>query len=385
MTTIGSISGVRPTRWAALGYYLQTREHEGGVWGLFAALHRSFKRILLGLLLGSACLLVVQLLEHRSFGDMMVLGLDHLGMALFVAAIAVFGYEWQSHYKQLFDKLIELKTMLGDLKDIVRGQAHVGIDAGLRALFPDETHELNRQIRTSLKSIVTTVDVSETEHQWNRDVYIALVTGALTSVADFSRIGVELGKATSVCTLRIPSAAELADFMLAAQMSCMQAGDEYKVVSDFSSWATGLSHFMEATERGAARGVVVTRIFYPFPYDASVGVDGAIDVLEKHRALAKRYPGAYRVAITTASSVVATHEGIFVHGNSVLKFRPLDRELRRIEFLQQQKDTISTESVEKVWDARLLDSDSSSTFDSHDLRRELERIWRVSAAQHGRR
>jgi|ERR1044071_4094643 hypothetical protein len=378
MASITAQQRLRKGVWSALGDYLASRESQSGIWRFLAALHRAFRRILLGLAIGSLFLVIAGWFQHKAIGEIGLAGLDHFGMAFFVAAIAVFGYEWQSHYKELFAKLGELKMIIKDVKEIVKGEARVSIEAGLKALFPDNAHELNQQIRESLKRIIKATDTSETGTEWNRDVYIALVAGGLRWLSDSSRISDELMKTTGLFTLRIPHPAELADFMLAAQMHSMVDGDEYKVISDFSSWAApaGLTHFMKATEEAANRGVRVVRIFYPFAYDAAVGVDKAIKLLEDHRALASRLPGTYVVAITADTSLVATHEGIFFHADRVTKFRPLDRDLSRIEFSQLEREQVTAESFERVWHARSFDSSRDDSLDVQEFRRELERVWR---------
>lgn len=380
--TTEPVPPTKPSTRQKITAYLAAREHRAGIWGLLAALNRSFGRVLLGFLLGFVCIIAVSVITHRPLFETTLEGIDHLGMAFLVAAIAVFGYEWQSHYKEFFQKLGEVKTTVLGLKDIVLGlrdivlkEARLGIEAALNSLFPDDTHELNAQIRSSLQSIVTAVADTEKAADWNRDVYLALVAGMLTSLSDNSRISEELKKTTGLCTLTMPTSAELADFMLAAQMTSMDGTDEYHVISDFSSWAHGLTHFMTATEKAVGRGVKVRRIFYPFPYDASVEPTPAAKIIAEHWALAKRFPQTYFVAVTTSSDFVASHEGNFFHGDRVTKFRPLDRELRRIEFSQVQRQKGTGASFDDLWQARLMDSIANPTLDIELLHDELQRVW----------
>lgn len=352
------------------------REREGGIWSFLAAVIRSWRRLALAFAIGASLLTAATLLEGKSFDHVAVSGLEHLGMAFFVAAIAVFGYEWQSHYKELFAKIKEVNTAISDLRELVKSEARVTIEKGLHALFPDDSHELNRQIRVSLQHIVQSIDVTEAARAWNRDVYIALVAGMLKSASDSSRLTDVLPNQTGWFELTIPTATELADFMLAAQMNALQQGDKYIVVSDFSSWtaATDLDAFKRATQNAFAKGVTVMRLFAPFPHDGSISIDRALDALEDHWAIARENSSAYVVGLTVES--VTEHEGVFLHGTRMIKFRPMDRHLRRIDFFQRENDPSVIQTFEKLWATRTCDSGSDPLFNREERYAQLAKVWK---------
>lgn len=250
------------------------------------------RNVVVGLSLGAACVILGAFIEKWIDHENVVTKLiEHLGMGFFVAAIAVFFYEWGAHLKDslrlredsmhlrsdsmqlrsdsmlLRDDSVKLSTELKEIRDAVATNALENVFlANLRGEGSDKmVHNLGVLVH-HLKGL-------QEQGDWVKEGYIQFLGHSLENLTK---------NAERLCNLSTPqkqdhnefhviarSPATSTDDILAEQMRLLPHGSRYSVVSNIESWEGGqLSELGRASEMAVRKGVHIRRIFV-------LGGDGA--------------------------------------------------------------------------------------------------------------
>jgi hypothetical protein len=175
--------------------------------------------------------------------------------------------------------------------------------------------------------------------------------------------------------LKLPlSSVVLADKILGGEMSVLENGDSYLVLSDFASWAlpaeatlaehdteSSLSQLSKATLSAATieKGVAVKRLFCKFATDTFLTNARAEEILKRQWTLSHESPRRedgqpwYQVGILTRAMVdrvglVPKHRGVFIHGDQAICFSPANPHLNLMAFEMASAETERL-AFEKFW------------------------------------
>ncbi|HEV7667596.1 MAG TPA: hypothetical protein VGS22_03665 [Thermoanaerobaculia bacterium] len=246
--------------------------------------------------------------------------LEHLGMGLIVSAIAIVLYEWRS----------EIPKILGLAKNLAavsRAEGREGLDRILETLIGNEKSlpEGARDVRENCQTVILTLSELLSHQSRISDQYAGFISSLLRVVVNKNLKAFSDLTTGSTALFHVPaSAAVLADDALSAQMTALDTGDSYDVVSDLRTWQEGqLAGFQAATEAAANRGVRIRRLFnLAHNNNRGLSADTVQKILENHvESMAKtaRLDGSdppYQVRVLTKKNVkdlhvADTHFGIF--------------------------------------------------------------------------
>jgi hypothetical protein len=293
---------------------------------------------------------------------------EHLGIGLIVSSVAVFFYEWGAHSRKVIDLARSLTLELKKQTNIANSMAGSALRSSLDVLFrSDSGSDQCRETVEVLESLVKTMR-SGTEEIWGNDRYLKVITRLLGKLRDnadslFNRPGEShINK-----HIRVPRvAAEIADAVLAAQMSAMGEGDIYMVVSDFSSWQGGQlpALHIETMKAVKERGVRVKRIFnVAHEATSNLSSSDAAEVLREHIEDAEEWSrgkGIYEIGVFGLSELQKLsydiqdeaknlHSGLFIHGVDRVRFVVAKRDLSDLSLSPEEIESPSLSVIDRMW------------------------------------
>lgn len=222
----------------------------------FYNLIRAYVPGIVSLFIGLALLLWQALLPNtESLGGKL---LEHLGVAFLVTAIVILFFEAGSNEKKIHESL---KT----LNQLVRGRAEEKMNTCYDLIFRDDQGEQPSHLKKACENLRTLssyiLNLNE-QRLWAKDKYIDFINYLLEDVVLRNAVNlVQIGGKGSE-NFHVPSPAKIAEKILTLQMSAMEKGNTYDVVSDISSWQNNqLGGFRDETGERVAYGVKVRRIF----------------------------------------------------------------------------------------------------------------------------
>lgn len=209
-----------------------------------------------GLLLSAAG----EALKHREHPTMALL-LEHMGMGLIVAGVAVVMYEWGGHFKPG----LKLSAELNSIRTAVSFDA---LERGLGALLKGESRDGDEELQRELIRFVTRVRDLYSRGDWACFGYAQylceMLKDAGKNAEQLSEVSTKLREhpeSTVAYAVRVLSPSQLSDIMLAEQMKRLPDRGSYQVVSNPGSWARGrLALLHGASEQAVRRGVTIQRI-----------------------------------------------------------------------------------------------------------------------------
>jgi hypothetical protein len=240
--------------------------------GFFDAVKAKWQYALLGGVVGTCLILLASLVEYLShrwgqgvgedlFGLIATI-VEHIGMGIIVAAVAVVLYEWGAHYKDSMKLSAELK----DLKDAV-GQ--FALDGALQAMVHSDIPGHDEEMVRDLKKLITSHQQLLEHGDWARKGYaryLALLLRNATQNAE-RLCAVSTSKHDDPDAveyhIEVLSPAVLTDSMLAEQMMRLPNGGRYSIASNVGSWSKGRLERLSTASEDAVRnrGVTIRRIF----------------------------------------------------------------------------------------------------------------------------
>jgi hypothetical protein len=249
---------------------------------------------------------------------------SHFGIAFLVAAVAAIGYEFFAHHHKLQEQIFTLFR-------INHHVAELQVDAVLQKLLPNRVGDdgVNAQLRQDVNQTIHSISAIDETGVTARVVSLRFIATLLKYARDAAHTLQTSWELDNPHELRFPaSAAALADEILAAQLKVLRSGDEYVVVSDFSTWHDWQLHQFWDTLSTMTEAVNVTRVFCAFSHDkSSISPCEARQILRLHwdlaETLALKSGVIYNVGINPTAE--ADHIGIFAHGDNLLCFEPHGR------------------------------------------------------------
>jgi hypothetical protein len=249
---------------------------------------------------------------------------SHFGIAFLVAAVAAIGYEFFAHHHKLQEQIFTLFR-------INHHVAELQVDAVLQKLLPNRAGDdgVNAQLRQDVNKTIHSISAIDETGVTARVVSLRFIATLLKYARDAAHTLQTSWELNNPHELRFPaSAAALADEILAAQLKVLKSGDEYLVVSDFSTWHDWQLHQFWDTLSTMTEVVNVVRVFCAFGHDkSSISACEARQILRLHwdlaETLARKSGVTYNVGINTVAE--ADHIGIFAHGDNLLCFEPHGR------------------------------------------------------------
>jgi hypothetical protein len=260
-------------------------------------------------------------------------GTDHLSLAVMIAAIVGFGYEWAAHDKKIEELVEDLNTLVHeDAKEAFprvvelmfqKAEAVKGVSRAKGQIDPHD------QLKNDLVTLASSIAILD-EHDWAAHFVSIEFISKIVNYA--SEAAANLAGAASTnqgeYTLTLPARAEkLADEILANQMDALQKNESFDVISDFSSWRPQtLDQFEAARIRAMSRNVRVRRVFCYFTHDSCLPVSEVKRILREHwdQALASQHGGkaCYEVALCSDLCAAYPHVGIFSTKGQKVCFSP---------------------------------------------------------------
>ena len=281
--------------------------------------------VLLGMTIGVGFILIPHyfsslLDQHHTTG----LVIEHLGLGFIVSSIAVFGYEWRSHARNVIELSKKLHKSLEDVErirktmilskaqvDVLTTSAEEALDSSLKVYIGEDWAAL----REDLKALINAVYHVQQHKTWVRDRYLKVVQWLLhESVVDNAQSFVYLTDQHphGEQHFKVPIPPKIADQILTTQMELMERGDTYDVISDITSWRdNALDEFRKESLRALLEGVKVRRVFNRFRLDLPISTDPAYgemckktaDTLREHLRYSKEYRG-YEIRILGPTELV---------------------------------------------------------------------------------
>jgi len=292
---------------------------------------------------------------HKQHDGVFIVILEHLGVALLVSAIAIFGYEWNMHINEANDldeiikhELEESRAMrtslhmtdrlLAAMREEGRNNMGVALDA---LLGNDSASESVQVIKEQLINLATVA--AGLRKGWASDHQMKFISVLLQEFVIQNAISIlRVTDKSGEQHFRIKEPAQkIAGRLLAAQVSSMKKDDQYLVISDFASWdGEHLDEFLSEQIRAVKEsGIIVKRIFYLTEL-RSVHSSKAAAILRKHYQCCRGAKG-YQVAVLGKAEMKRLEEGgkikreraedqhfgIFVVGGQLLRFKVEDEDL----------------------------------------------------------
>jgi hypothetical protein len=279
-----------------------------------------------GLISGLALIVIEDFFELKSKNfwlHILGLSLEHLGLGLIVSSIAVFGYEWRSHVKKVVDlsgklqqsikevaRIRETLRKTGTLLELLTKESNQSLDASLRAFLGEDNHLLLTNLRRFIETIseIQKDEANNETQTENQDEYFKLVKKQYISVTEWLLQRTVLTNALQFKKVveggeghfNVPATSgDMADTILATQMSIMHEEDSYDVVSDVSSWRDNLlkEFKKESIKKINSKKFKVRRVFnlfrpgLPLPHSATYkdACDRTIQTLREHLQSSKDF------------------------------------------------------------------------------------------------
>jgi hypothetical protein len=312
---------------------------------------------------------------------------EHLGIGLIVAAIAVFFYEWGAHIKETVDlssrltgavehtkRMMEAIRMNERLGELNARRAEDRLAYSLDTLIGganrsgDEKPEYLDSAISNCKNLVLALASLQKRNDWASEQYVTFISNHIHKVvghnADaFSKLHEKKGEQTFNVP---PTAAQMADEILAAQMQSVNSGGRYDVISDLPSWQGGQLALLNSATKYAIeeKSVQVRRVFNLIRGTPQ----GTKQLLLKHLDYSDRWKsktgqGGYEVRILSAKGyeklksrgysikkIEDAHLGIFSDGSDKVRFKVTEPDLSDM-LLSKDPDRVKPEMemFEAVW------------------------------------
>jgi hypothetical protein len=333
---------------------------------------------LIGLLVGGALLVLSHYLKGSLGADSLWAPLaEHLGISFWVAAIAVFFYEWGAHVKKTFQLAEKLAHLLS-------GKAEERLKDCLEILLggtnSDQPEDI-RNVASNCQALVLAISELKKEQTWAHDRYVRFVSSFLDkfvgqNAESFKNL---LAGGRDDYLFKLPStAASVADQILAEHMNALTGNDRYDVISDLVSWkGDQMEQFQEATARAVSRGRVRVRRVFNLLLHPSVLLDEPERttgeqcriILEKHLMASGQSPkrnkqARYEVKALTQSALANSrikreqirdaHFGVFFHNKDGVKirFKVSSSDLSEMHLCSDHERLKESEELfKKVWEA----------------------------------
>jgi hypothetical protein len=340
---------------------------------ILPALKSTWPYIFLGLLIG--CLLLLLGHEGPSLfprfpgSEVAFFLLEHLGMGLIVSATAVFFYEWGAHHKKILDHSRRLAEIQDQLSKLLQEKGVAALDHSLAALLPDDGKEAVN-LRKYLLDIVRGLSQLHGSSMWARDGYLACLGQFLEVVRNNVRSLSNLVPSEPSEHLYSLGGELTADGLLAAQMSALEAGDSYEVISHLESWTDGrLAKLHRESGLALKRGVKIKRLFNLARDCAMLEPESVRRILMQHLEY-KKGRGAYQVRVLLRSHISqgipkhlrqrieSVQAAFFKHKNGRIRIKIDRTDLTEIFLSAHVEPKADKELFEDIWElGRDLDED----------------------------
>lgn len=312
-------------------------------WDTFwEAFFASYGRVLLGVTLGYVCIEAAFKLQASGYPHRASLA-EHFGVAFFVAAIVVFGYEWKSDRKSLLEAVSSMTRALN-------AQHRVGAIRCAREMFAGKDN-LQVSLGSGLEQLLIESHELVSKNAWSRKISIGLVRALIASATENAHKFANPEEGDTGFRIELPSPAALVEKMLETQMASMQESGTYEVISDFTSFQKmQLKDFMLVTKERVKKGVTVRRIFVCFDHDFDLPLDEMERIVNEHWSAVAECDGKYVVGFIEPrrSGIDPPHEGVFTQGELRIRFRPKAPDLHVMEFFRDSAASGITDAFDKL-------------------------------------
>ena len=264
-----------------------------------------------GLFVGIACIWCSQNLDLLHNHQTTRLVIEHLGMGLIVASIAVFGYEWRSQAKKaqeqceqlllsLFavDKLRQTTECSVGLISFLKGEGGRSLENVLSAMLGPRRQSLCKELKETVDNIF---DIAQNQ-TWMSEVYLNFIEGLLQQFVTKNAKALNQVNNGGEGDFHAPAnAASIADDFLSRQICIAKPGDSYVVISDISSWRDAkLDLFRKESLEAIKKGVNIRRVFNLFLDDLPHPSDYSYVELRKRTIKVLRTHLKYTVKLANA-------------------------------------------------------------------------------------
>lgn len=289
---------------------------------------------------------------------------EHIGIGLIVSAIAIFFYEWGAHIKETIDlsgrltnavehtkRMMEAIHMNERLNQLNTARAQERLVWCLDTLIGGadrvaaEKPKYVRNVVANCKNLVLSLASLHSRNDWACEQYLTFISDHIEKVVGhnaeaFSKLYEKAGEQHFIVP---PTAAQMADEILAAQMQSLNKGGRYDVISDLPSWqGNQLDQLHKATRYAIEqKDVHVRRVF-----NLIRGIPpGTKQILLRHLEHSQKWRGqteeavydvkilgvnAYKKLRSKAYSlqkIEEAHFGIFINGDDKVRFKVTERDL----------------------------------------------------------
>ncbi|HEX8844313.1 MAG TPA: hypothetical protein VF791_06700 [Pyrinomonadaceae bacterium] len=335
---------------------------------------------------------VVESAERQAAGgslDWLLHGLafifEHLGIGLIVAAIAIFFYEWGAHIKETIGlstrltgaieqtkHMMEAINMNERLNNLNKGTAEIKLVWCLDTLIGGPARHITakpeyvRKLIDNCQNLVFSLASLRRQNDWGSEQYLTFISNHIEKVVGhnaeaFSKLYEKTGEQHFMVP---PTAAQMADEILAAQMQSLNKGGRYDVISDLPSWqGTQLNHLHKATRCAIEENDVQVRRVFNLMRGTPKGTK---EILLRHLEHSQKWRGqtkqaVYEVKILgvgaykklkqrghSLDSIEKAHFGVFINGAEKVRFKVTEPDLSDMEL---SKDPALVEPSLNMFDA----------------------------------
>jgi hypothetical protein len=336
--------------------------------------------------------------------------LEHLGIGFIVAAIAVFFYEWGAHIKETVDLSSRLSSSIEHTKEMMnairmnerlselnvkRAEERLGycldtLIGGASNSGAEKPKYLTDAI-CNCKNLILALASLQSHDTWGREQYVTFISNQIEKVVGqnaeaFSKLYEKKGEQHFTFP---PTAAQMADEILALQMHSLNTDGKYDVISDLPSWmGNQLSLLNRATKAAIEEhGVQCRRVFNLIrgtPKGTKQQLLRHLQSSEQWRG--KGANGGYEVRILSVAGyeklkargypskrIVDAHFGIFIKGKNFVRFKVTEADLSDMELTMDPNSIAqATELFEAVW--RVAEQFPSGERTNEQARERLDQI-----------
>jgi hypothetical protein len=265
--------------------------------------------------------------SHTPSGDndIFSLSLREIGFGLIVAAISVFGYESLhkvrgDHERQKkmdgtvrsLEEALDTVNAVGDVKPFIQEMIDdlkaTRLEKIEQAGFsPDVKEEL--EFKNKAEKLIRRVwELKETKTIYSK-AYLRYITWLCDNLLEKNITPITKVEESSESPeiFRLPSNKSVASQLLGSQLSCLDEGDLYETMSNFSFWDDDFRFFWEQNKKACERGVEIHRLFYlrTIVHASESGTlsDGAFArvkaIADRHIELAGKTGNMYQIRFLT--------------------------------------------------------------------------------------
>lgn len=304
--------------------------------------------------------------EDKAFTHFWEKFFEHLSVAFWVSAIVIFAYETGAKEKELYESL-------NTLNKLVTGKAKDNMNICYDLIFKDDEGKQPEHLQKAcqhLKTLSGYILNLQDQNLWAKDKYIDFINYLLEKVVLKNAKNLVQISGTGNEIFQVLSPDKIADKILTLQMSAMEKGNIYDVVSDIGSWQNNqLSDFQEETKNRVGDGVKVRRIFNIISLDRVLDrmvthdedafkIKEIRKILENHLTDSEEWGmhdelPKYEIKVVGSTEVEEsqkrkylegkdvnkTHFGLFKHGDGIVQFTVNEPDLSDMK-LSTDLDTI---------------------------------------------